>query len=186
MSSTAARRPWKPFWVLVALVFLFYAWLWDHLRPIVAAIVNVIPWQRLKAQLAQLVDRLPPWASLIVFVVPLIVLFPLKLIEVWLFVHKQWIGAIMTLVLAKLVGLGVTAFVFDVTRAKLLQIGWFRAMYDTVMAWREWAHALVDPIRQRARVYLRYLRRRVWFLRSKRTGRFFRRLAALRRRRQPA
>jgi hypothetical protein len=182
MPSPVGRRPWKPLWVAIALAFLFEAWLWDRLRPVVAAVVNVTPWRRLKQQLAQLVDRLPPWASLIVFVIPLIVLLPLKLIEVWFFVHQDWIGVVVTLVLAKLVGLGVTAFVFDVTRAKLLQIGWFRALYEKVMAWRVWAHALVDPIRQRARVYLRYLRRRARFLRSQRTGRWLRRLAALRRR----
>src|SRR5579871_5208401 len=118
MASPVGRRLSKALWVLIALAFLFEAWLWDHLRPVVAAIVNVIPWHRLKTQLARLVDRLPPWASLIVFVIPLIVLFPLKLIEVWFFVHQDWVGAVVTLILAKLVGLGVTAFVFDVTRAK--------------------------------------------------------------------
>jgi hypothetical protein len=181
MGSPVRRRLWKPFWVLLALAFLFEAWLWDHLRPVVAAIVNIIPWRPLKAQLAQLVDRLPPWASVIVFVIPLIVLLPLKFIEVWFFVHKNWIGVVVTLILAKLLGLGVTAFVFDVTRVKLLQIGWFRAVYERVMIWRVWAHDLVDPIRQRARVHLRYLRRQMRFLRSQRTGRLLRRLAALRR-----
>jgi hypothetical protein len=186
MASRAGRRLSKLLWVLIALAFLLEAWLWDHLRPVVAAIVNVVPWGRLKAQLARWVDRLPPWASVIVFVIPLIVLLPLKFIEVWFFVHKDWIGVVVTLILAKLLGLGVTAFVFDVTRSKLLQLGWFRALYEHVIAWRVWAHALVDPLRQRARIYLRYLRRRLRFLRSQRTGRLFRRMAALRRSKQPA
>jgi hypothetical protein len=186
MTSPLARRLSKSLWVLLALAFLFEAWLWDRLRPIVAAVVNIIPWGRLKAQLAQLVDRLPPWASLIVFVIPLIVLLPLKLIEVWFFVRQNWVGVVVTLILAKLLGLGVTAFVFDVTRPKLLQIAWFRALYDRVMAWRVWAHDLVEPIRQRSRVWLRFLRLHMRFLRSQRTGRLFRRLAALRRRKQPA
>jgi hypothetical protein len=186
MPSPVGRRLSQALWVLLALAFLFEAWLWDHLQPIVAAIVNVIPWRRLKVWLARLVDRLPPWASVVVFVIPLIVLLPLKFVEVWFFVHKDWVGVVATLILAKLLGLGVTAFVFDVTRAKLLQIGWFHGLYEHVMAWRVWAHQLVDPLRQRARIYLRYLRRNVRFLRSRRTGRFFRRLAALRRRKQPA
>jgi hypothetical protein len=186
MASRVGRRLSKLLWVLLALAFLFEAWLWDHLRPVVAAIVNIIPWGRLKAQLARWVDRLPAWASVIVFVIPLIVLLPLKFIEVWFFVHKNWVGVVVTLILAKLLGLGVTAFVFDATRAKLLQIGWFRALYERVMVWRVWAHELVDPIRQRARVYLRYLRLHLRFLRSQRAGRLFRRLVALRRRKQHA
>ena len=180
------RRLLQPVWILLAVIFLIEAWLWDHLRPVVAAIVNIIPWGRLKAQLVRWVDRLPAWASVIVFVIPLIVLLPLKFIEVWFFVHKNWVGVVVTLILAKLLGLGVTAFVFDATRAKLLQIGWFRALYERVMVWRVWAHELVDPIRQRARVYLRYLRLHLRFLRSQRTGRLFRRLVALRRRKQHA
>jgi hypothetical protein len=186
MASPVGRRLSKALWVLIALAFLLEAWLWDHLRPVVAAVVNLIPWQRFRDQLARLVEPLPPWASLIVFVIPFIVLLPLKFVEVWFFVHKDWLGVAVTLVLAKLLGLGVTAFVFDVTRAKLLQIGWFRALYERVMGWRLWAHELIDPIRQRARVYWRYLRRQMRFLRSQRTGRLWRRLAALRRRRQPA
>ena len=51
------------------------------------------------------------------------------------------------LVFAKLLGLGVTAFVFDVTRDKLLQLAWFRRMYDWFMWLRDWAHAQTEPIR---------------------------------------
>ena len=37
------RRLLQPFWVLLAIVFLIEAWLWDHLEPIVARIVAAIP-----------------------------------------------------------------------------------------------------------------------------------------------
>jgi len=30
------RRLLQPFWVLLAVIFLIEAWLWDHLEPIVA------------------------------------------------------------------------------------------------------------------------------------------------------
>src|SRR5437763_1260539 len=110
------RRALKPLWILLALFFLFEAWLWEHLRPLVAAVVNVIAWDRLKARLAALIEWLPPWAVLIVFVVTFLVLLPLKFLEFYLLVQRQWIIAIIVLVLAKLVGLGVTAFIFDMTR----------------------------------------------------------------------
>ena len=32
--------------VILALLFLLEAWLWDHLEPIVARVVNFIPWGR--------------------------------------------------------------------------------------------------------------------------------------------
>ena len=87
------------------------------------------------------------WAVLIVFVMPFIVLLPLKFLEVYLLVHRQWIAAILVLVLAKLLGLGVTAFIFDVTKPKLLRMAWFRWLYELMLSWLERAHALIDPIK---------------------------------------
>src|SRR3981189_3051750 len=67
------RPPLKPLWFLLALVFLVEAWLWDHLRAAIAWLVNLVPLDKLKTRLAILVEKLPPWAVLIVFVVPFIV-----------------------------------------------------------------------------------------------------------------
>jgi hypothetical protein len=151
------RRILKPLWILVALVFLIEAWLWEHLRPLVGAVVNVIAWDKLKARLAAMVEWMPPWAVLIVFVVPFVVLLPLKFLEVYFLVQHQWIAAIFILVLAKLLGLGVTAFIFDVTKPKLLQMAWFRRAYELVLHWLERAHALIDPIKARIRLWARTL-----------------------------
>ena len=54
--------------------------------------------------------------TLIVFIVPVIPLFPLKLVGLWLLTHEYWLSAIFTIVFAKFLGVGVTAFIFDVTR----------------------------------------------------------------------
>ncbi len=149
------RRLLKPLWILLALIFLFEAWLWNHLEPIVARIVDLIPWRALKARVAAAIEHLPPTATLIVFVVPAALLFPIKLAGLWLLAHGQLIAAVGTLVLAKLVGLGVTAFVFDVTRHKLLQLAWFRWLYERVLWMRDWAHGLVDPIKRRLKRFFR-------------------------------
>ena len=37
------RRLLQPLWVLLAIVFLIEAWLWDHLEPVVARVVSAIP-----------------------------------------------------------------------------------------------------------------------------------------------
>jgi hypothetical protein len=175
------RRVFRPLLVPLALVFLFEAWLWDHLRPLVAAIVNVVAWDRLKQRLARLIEWLPPWAVLIVFVVPFIVLLPLKFLEVYFLVHRQWLGAIFVLILAKLLGLGVTAFIFDITRPKLLQMAWFRWLYELALYWLARARALIDPIKLRIK---RAVRRYIWLFKPGRPGRFFRRIARIRRRMQ--
>jgi hypothetical protein len=170
------RRYWlRPLWTVLALLFLLEAWLWDHLRPLVAWGVDLVPWDRLKQSLAQTIERLPPYAALAVFVVPFIVLLPLKFLEVYFLATRNWLGAGLVLIAAKLLGLGVTAFVFDATRGKLLQMAWFRSMFDWFMWAREWAQAQTEPIRQR-------VRQLAWFIRPQRAGKFFRRLMRLRRR----
>ncbi len=137
--------------ILLALVFLLEAWLWDHLSPIVAWVVARLPLRALKEKIAAAIADLPPALTLVVFVIPFILLLPLKFLEFWLLAKREWLAAIFVLVLAKLLGLGVTAFIFDLTRPKLLQLAWFRLLYEKVLAWLAWAHALVDPIKQRIR-----------------------------------
>jgi len=144
-------------------------------RALVARAVNLIPWGRLKITLARLVDVLPPWAVLFVFVIPFIVMLPLKFLEVYFLATGNWVGAIGFIVLVKLLGLGLTAFIFDVTRGKLLQMAWFHRMYDWFLWARDWAHAQTEPVRQR-------LQQLTWLLKPQRAGRFLRRLMRLRRR----
>jgi hypothetical protein len=173
------RRLLRPLVILLALVFLVEAWLWQHLAPIVAWVVARIPLDWLKAHIARWIAGLSPAATLAVFVVPFILLLPIKFLEVWLLAHRHWFGAIVTLVLAKLLGLGITAFIFDLTRAKLLQMPWFRSLYEQMLAWLAWAHALVDPIKRRLRIWLRMFG-------PKRAGRTLRLLMRIRRRMQAA
>lgn len=173
------RRLLKPLWFVLALIFLIEAWLWDHLEPIVARVVALIPLRRFKGWLARRVNALSPAMTLIVFVVPVIPLFPLKLAGLWLLAHQYWISAFLVIVFAKLLGVGVAAFVFDVTRPKLLQMRWFRKLYAFVLECRARAYALVDPIRQRARALLQSLR-------SDSSSRWWRIIQRLRRRAQSA
>jgi hypothetical protein len=148
------RRLLQPVWVLLAVIFLIEAWLWDHLEPIVAWFVAKLPLQAFKNWLADRVDTLSPAMTLIVFIVPVIPLFPLKLVGVWLLMHEYWLSALTTIIFAKLLGVGVTAFVFDVTRPKLLEMGWFERLYEFILALRAKAKALVEPIKLRIREIL--------------------------------
>jgi hypothetical protein len=149
------RRLLQPLWVLLAIIFLIEAWLWDHLEPIVAWFVGKIPLRAVKQWLAERVDALSPAMTLIVFVAPIIPLFPLKLAGIWLLAHEYWMSAVFTLLCAKFVGVGVAAFVFDVTRSKLLEMPWFERLYHFVLMLRARANELVEPVKQRIRQLLR-------------------------------
>jgi len=169
------RHLLRPLWVLVAVLFLIEAWLWDHLQPLVAWVVRLIPLDGLKRGIARLVASLPPWAVLFVFAIPLIAMLPLKFLEVYFLATKNWLGAALVILFVKLVGLGITAFIFDLTRDKLLQMAWFRGVYAWFLWARDWAHAQTEPIRAR-------IRQLVWLMKPRRAGTFLRRLLRLRRR----
>src|SRR6266700_1438129 len=161
------RRIVRVFWIILALIFLLEAWLWSQLAPVVAFVVWLLPLQAIKARIAAAIEGLPPAATLIVFAVPFAILLPIKLVALWLFHGGHWLAGIGALVFAKLAGLGVTAFIFELTRPKLLQIGWFARLYEVVMRGLAWAHAMVDPIKRRLRKY-------VYVLRPRNAGRFYR------------
>jgi hypothetical protein len=149
------RRLLQPLWVLLAIIFLIEAWLWEHLEPVVEKIVAWIPLREFKQWLAERVDALSPAMTLIVFAVPVIPLFPLKIAGLWLLAHEYWLTAVSVLVFAKFAGVGITAFIFDVTREKLLEMHWFEKLYEFILMIREKAKALVEPIKQRIRDVLR-------------------------------
>jgi hypothetical protein len=184
------KRLARPFWVIVALLFLLEAWLWDRLAPVIARIVAVIPWGRIKPALIRLVEHLSPEATLVVFVIPFIVLLPLKFLEFWFLANRQWIAAVVVLILVKLVGLGVTAFIFEVTKDKLLRMAWFRRLYEFFLWARDWAHEKIAPItsqlhewsHQIIKPLARQLRRWRRVLHHRHAGRLFERILRIRRR----
>jgi hypothetical protein len=148
----------RPLLVLLAIIFLIEAWLWRHLEPIVERVVARIPFHALKARLAAWIETIPPPLALIVLVVPAVLLFPLKLLTLWLLAYKHFLSACLVFTFAKLTGLGITAFVFEATRPKLLQMAWFRWLYEHILIWLAWAHELVDPIKLRIRRLLHIMR----------------------------
>jgi len=167
----------RAFWFVIALIFVIEAWLWDQFEALIARCVALIPLHEFKQWLADTVEKLPPQAVLFIFAIPAALLFPVKLIEVWLIVHRQWFWAVLVVIAAKLVGVGITAFVFDVTREKLLQMDWFRAAYDKIIEWRDLANAMVEPFKIRIREWVQRMRSesmaRIWraVVRTRRTVR---------------
>jgi hypothetical protein len=152
------RRLLQPLWVLLALIFLIEAWLWDHLEPVVARIVATIPLRAFKAWLAARVARLSPMATLLVFLAPVVLLFPLKFLEVWLIANHYWISAVALIVAGKFIGVGIVAFIFDVTKPKLLQMPWFVRLYRWVLDIRRRAGEIVAPTMARIKAMVARIR----------------------------
>lgn len=135
----------RPVWFLLAVVFLFEAWLWDVLGRALLWLAGLIPLAALKQRLARMLERLPPPVVLLVFLIPLAIIEPLKFLGIWMITHHHMILGILAFVAAKMAGLGVTAFLFEITRTKLLSMRWFERFYEWVLQIRAMAHAFIAP-----------------------------------------
>ena len=118
---------------LLALIIVFEEWGW---RPLAAALARL---GRLKpvAWLEAHVQRLPPYGALLVFVMPSILILPLKLLALYLIASGQATAAAMLFIGAKVVGTAIVARLFQLTEQQLLQIPWFAWGYGVVMPWKD-------------------------------------------------
>ena len=105
------------------------AWLWDHLGPVVRAIIDALPLKRLKDLAARGITRLHPYATLLLFVLPGLVLLPFKLVGLWLIAQGHFILGVVVFFLAKTVGLAIAAFLYDLCHDKLMRIPLFVRVY---------------------------------------------------------
>lgn len=144
----------KFLWTLLAAIFLIEAWLWDLLGRAVSAIVAVLPLAALKRTMQRMIDTLPATFALTLFIIPVLVVLPFKIAGLALIAGGRVLSGGCVFLAAKTVGLGVTAFVFDVCHGRLMTLPWFARFYALVIAFRDWAHTKVDPYKAaiRARV----------------------------------
>ncbi|KAF2990428.1 hypothetical protein OGR47_14755 [Methylocystis sp. MJC1] len=139
----------RALWFALALLFLIESWLWDHLRDGLRALERWLGVERLEAWLEGLVARLSPPMALVLFVGPIIAILPLKIAALALLAHGHILTGVAVILLAKMLALGVEAFLFDICRDKLLQMQWFARFYSIVLDVRAWASALVKPYKER-------------------------------------
>ena len=177
--------------VLVAVVLVLF----DNLfRPWVKAAVARLAQLPLWRRIENRIERLSPYATLALFLIPIAIIEPLKVYALYLMGLGHVIGGILTLVVAKIVGVGLAERLsaerlFAISRDKLLSIPWFAWCFDRAVALKTVVHdwivqsriwAAVKRITARVRAALR--RARSWAGRAfgSGDGRLVRQVAALR------
>lgn len=141
-------RRW-PFWLRwpaqalrwsLALVILFEEWGWEPLSRLLGLLAR---WPLLR-WLEGRIARLPPYAALTLFVLPSLMLVPVKLGALWLLSHGHAGLGLLVIVTAKLAGTAVVARLFSLTRNSLLQLGWFAQGYTR---WTDFKARLLASVR---------------------------------------
>jgi len=148
---------WLGSWLL-GLFILFEQWGW---RPLARAMGRLSRWAPV-ARLERRIAGLPPRTALAVFLLPELLLLPIKLAAVLCIARGQLFVGTAILLAAKLVSTGVVARIFVLTRPRLLEVAWFADAYGR---WRTWQERALCRIRRSApwrltRMWMRRARQR--------------------------
>jgi hypothetical protein len=152
----------------------------------------------------RLIVALPPWAALCAFVLPGLMLIPVKLLALLAIANGHAATGITTFVVAKLAGAALVARIYTLSLPKLLELAWFARWHAPVIAFKTrylermrashlWRRTILmlDDVRRATRHAARQLRRAMTHRRTARDGkptphmvRVLRRFLAMRRARR--
>ncbi len=127
----------------VLLVLLFEEWGWE---PLARAFARLGQWP-LWAKLEGHVIRLPPWAALLAFGVPVLTLIPVKFLALYLFSQGHMAMGLMLVMAAKLSGTALAARLFQLTEPALMRLAWFARLYGP---WKRWKDHMLAQVRASA------------------------------------
>lgn len=153
---------------VLALLLIFEEWGWEPLARLMNRLARLPLWAHMEAWIA----RLPPYAALVVFTVPMLLLFPVKLLALYAISQGHALLGLVVVLAAKVLGTAGVARLFTLTQPALMRLVWFARLYgrwkpwkDELMqrfkataAWRTVA-GMVRTVRARARHRLQALRR---------------------------
>jgi hypothetical protein len=125
---------------VLALVLIFEEWGWEPLARLVARLARLPLWARIEA----LIVRLPPYAALAVFFVPMLLLLPVKLLALYWISRGHAVLGIAVVLAAKLLGTAAVARLFALTQPALMQLAWFARWYGI---WKHWKDALIARVK---------------------------------------
>lgn len=142
-ASLVRRILTLPLAALATIVVLFDDLVRSAVKPAVAWLASLEPVRRVEAAVA----RLPPYPTLALFLIPMAVIWPIKLYALYLIGLGHVTYGALAFVAAKVVGIGLAERLFALSRDKLLSIGWFARGYFFVIAVRDRVHLYLKGTR---------------------------------------
>jgi hypothetical protein len=128
-----------PFVFVAAILILLEDWLWDDLARLAAAIGRLPVFH----QVETLITKLPPYAALLCFAVPSLLLIPVKLVALYFISHGHALSGMLTVIGAKIAGTALVARLFTLTQPRLMRIGWFAWVYERFVAFKARIYAAI-------------------------------------------
>ena len=125
---------------LLALVLIFEEWGWEPLQRLMARLARLPLWGRMEG----LITRLPPYGALLVFFIPTLLLFPVKLLALYWISKGHTAWGLALVLAAKMLGTAALARLFALTQPALMRLQWFARLYGR---WKPWKDALIAQVK---------------------------------------
>lgn len=126
---------------LLVPILMFEEWGWEPLARGMARLARLRVWARIEAALR----ALPPWAAVLAFFLPVLMLLPVKLFGIFLLGEGHALSALLLLLAAKVVGTAIVARLFQLVEPALMQIPWFAHLYPR---WKRWKDEVLVHVHQ--------------------------------------
>ena len=127
--ATWRSRLLAPLIYLAAIILLIEEWCWDVGLALIRFIAG---WPPLHA-LEQRISRLSPYAALAAFVLPAVLLFPVKVLALIAIASGHAFSGVAVILAAKIGGAAVVARLYSLTRPTLLSLPWFARWHNAFM-----------------------------------------------------
>lgn len=157
-----APKPWwqrslqAPLIICASLLIWIEETLWLALKWLTGkiALLSLVRWLECQIQ------KLSPYATVVVFFLPLTILLPFKLVAVYWLSHGYWLRSLLVIIAAKVLGTAIEARMFVICKPKLMAIGWFRSLHDFLLRIRDRVHEALNelPLYQLVRAKLRAIK----------------------------
>ena len=125
---------------VAATVLIFEEWLWEQSKALFARLARL----PVVCSLETWIRELPPYPALALFMLPILVIYPLKVVALFALGRGYVTSGIAAFVMAKLVATAVFARLYQLTEPALLQLSWVRRGRDRFLAVRAYIHQWLD------------------------------------------
>jgi hypothetical protein len=157
MTAPRSRRVTRVLFFLAACVLAFEEWIWDHASAVLRRIGRLLPFRWIEGWVRQ---RTPPQA-LALYVLPVLVVLPLKAVALGVMGHGRVVLGFAILFLDKVIGTAVLARLWQMTEPAITTYRLVRRGRDAFLRLRRrlygWLHQ--QPVYRRTRALLQRMNR---------------------------
>ncbi len=136
-----------------------------YLNRVTAAFAR-LPWiARFEAWLV----TLPPWAALLAFAMPSILILPIKVSAFWFAMHGRYGLSALSVIVGKLLATAILARLYRILRPVMMTVRWFAWADGQFFYWRDRAYAFVRALPAWQKAAALVVRARAWLKKFRRS-----------------